>query len=151
VSGAIILVLNGPNLNLLGVREPETYGTETLADIEESCLERAAELSLRIEFRQSNHEGQLVDWIQEAREDAAGIVINPGAYSHTSVALLDALRATDLPVIEVHITNIFRRERFRRHSYVSLAATGVITGLGSHGYLLALEAMARLVAADSGG
>jgi 3-dehydroquinate dehydratase-2 len=151
VSGATILVLNGPNLNLLGVREPETYGTETLADIEESCLERAAELGLRIEFRQSNHEGQLVDWIQEAREEAAGIVINPGAYSHTSVALLDALRAADLPVIEVHITNIFRRERFRRHSYVSLAATGVITGLGSQGYLFALEAMARLVATVSGG
>jgi 3-dehydroquinate dehydratase II len=151
VSGATILVLNGPNLNLLGVREPETYGTETLADIEESCLERAAELGLRIEFRQSNHEGQLVDWIQEAREEAAGIVINPGAYSHTSIALLDALRAADLPVIEVHITNIFRREPFRRRSYVSLAAAGVITGLGSHGYLLALEAMARLVVADSGG
>jgi 3-dehydroquinate dehydratase-2 len=151
VSGATVLVLNGPNLNLLGVREPETYGTETLADIEESCLERAAELGLRIEFRQSNHEGQLVDWIQEAREEAGGIIINPGAYTHTSVALLDALRAADLPVIEVHISNIFRRERFRRHSYVSLAATGVITGLGSHGYLLALEAMARLVAADSGG
>ena len=151
MSGATVLVLNGPNLNLLGVREPETYGTETLADIEESCLERAAELGLRIEFRQSNHEGQLVDWIQEAREEAAGIVINPGAYSHTSVALLDALRAADLPVIEVHITNIFRRERFRRHSYVSLAATGVITGLGSQGYLFALEAMARLVATVSGG
>jgi 3-dehydroquinate dehydratase-2 len=150
VSGATILILNGPNLNLLGVREPETYGTETLADIEESCLERAAALGLRIEFRQSNHEGQLIDWIQEAREDADGIVINPGAFSHTSVALLDALRAADLPVIEVHITNIFRREPFRHRSYTSLAATGVITGLGSHGYLLALEAMARLVAAAPG-
>ena len=150
MSGATILILNGPNLNLLGVREPETYGTETLADIEESCLERAAALGLRIEFRQSNHEGQLIDWIQEAREDADGIVINPGAFSHTSVALLDALRAADLPVIEVHITNIFRREPFRHRSYTSLAATGVITGLGSHGYLLALEAMARLVAAAPG-
>jgi 3-dehydroquinate dehydratase-2 len=147
VSGATILVLNGPNLNLLGVREPETYGTETLADIEEACLERAAALSLRIEFRQSNHEGQLVDWIQEAREDADGIVINPGAYTHTSIAILDALHAAELPVIEVHISNIFSREPFRRRSYSSLAATGVISGLGSHGYLLALEAMARLVTA----
>jgi len=151
VSGATVLVLNGPNLNLLGVREPETYGTETLADIEEACLERAVELGLRIEFRQSNHEGQLVDWIQEAREDADGIVINPGAFTHTSIALLDALRAADLPVIEVHISNIFRREPFRHRSYTSLAATGVITGLGSHGYLLALEAMARLMAADKPG
>jgi 3-dehydroquinate dehydratase II len=151
VSGATVLVLNGPNLNLLGVREPETYGTETLADIEEACLERAAELGLRIEFRQSNHEGQLVDWIQEAREDADGIVINPGAYSHTSIALLDALRAAELPVIEVHISNIFRREPFRHRSYTSLASTGVITGLGGHGYLLALEAMARIVATAQGG
>ena len=151
MSGATVLVLNGPNLNLLGVREPETYGTETLADIEEACLERAVELGLRIEFRQSNHEGQLVDWIQEAREDADGIVINPGAFTHTSIALLDALRAADLPVIEVHISNIFRREPFRHRSYTSLAATGVITGLGSHGYLLALEAMARLMAADKPG
>ena len=149
MAGAAILVLNGPNLNLLGVREPKTYGSETLADIEEACLERAAALGLAIAFRQSNHEGQLVDWIQEAREEADGIVINPGGYSHTSVAILDALRAAALPIVEVHITNIFRRERFRRHSYVSLAATGVICGFGAQGYLLALEAMARLIA-DSG-
>ncbi len=133
------------------MREPDTYGTDTLADIEEACLERGAELGLAIEFRQSNHEGQLVDWIQEAREEAAGIVINPGAYSHTSVALLDALRAADLPVIEVHISNIFRRESYRARSYISQAAAGVITGLGGHGYLLALDAMARLVAAEKGG
>ena len=148
MSGATILILNGPNLNLLGVREPETYGNETLADIEEACLERAAALGLAIDFRQSNHEGQLIDWIQEAREASDGIVINPGGYTHTSVAILDALRAATLPIIEVHISNIFRRERFRHRSYVSLAATGVICGLGSQGYLLALEAMARLVAAN---
>jgi 3-dehydroquinate dehydratase II len=146
VSGATILILNGPNLNLLGVREPEIYGTDTLADIEEACLECAAALELTVDFRQSNHEGQLVDWIQEARGSAQGIIINPGGYSHSSVAMLDALRAADLPVIEVHISNIFRRERFRHHSYVSLAAVGMICGLGAHGYLLALEAMARLVA-----
>jgi len=145
LSGATILILNGPNLNLLGVREPQTYGADTLADIEEACLERAAALDLAIDFRQSNHEGQLIDWIQEARESAQGIVINPGGYSHTSVALLDALRAAELPVIEVHVSNIFRREPFRAHSYVSLAATGVICGLGLAGYLLALEAMAQLV------
>jgi 3-dehydroquinate dehydratase-2 len=145
MSGATILILNGPNLNLLGVREPETYGTATLADIEEACLERAAALGLEIEFRQSNHEGQLIDWIQEARESADGIVINPGGYTHSSVAILDALRAADLPVIEVHLSNIHRREHFRHRSYVSLAATGVIAGLGSHGYVLALEAMARVL------
>jgi 3-dehydroquinate dehydratase II len=151
VSSATILILNGPNLNLLGVREPATYGSETLADIEESCLERAAALDLAVEFRQSNHEGQLVDWIQEAREDAHGIIINPGAYTHTSVAILDALKAADLPVVEVHLSNIFRREPFRHRSYSSLAATGVICGLGAQGYLLALDAMARLVAEDKRG
>jgi 3-dehydroquinate dehydratase-2 len=146
VSDATILILNGPNLNLLGVREPETYGTDTLADIEEACLERAAVLGLAVDFRQSNHEGQLVDWIQEARESADGIVINAGGYTHSSVAILDALRASDLPVIEVHISNIFKREHFRHRSYVSLGATGVICGLGPHGYLLALDAMVRLIA-----
>jgi len=146
VSDATILILNGPNLNLLGVREPETYGTDTLADIEEACLERAAALGLAVDFRQSNHEGQLVDWIQEARDSADGIVINAGGYTHSSVAILDALRASDLPVIEVHISNIFKREHFRHRSYVSLAATGVICGLGPHGYLLALDAIARIIA-----
>jgi 3-dehydroquinate dehydratase II len=145
-----IFVLNGPNLNLLGVREPSVYGSDTLADIEERCLARAAVLDLRIDFRQSNHEGQLVDWIQEARESAEGIVLNAGALTHTSVAVLDALSAAGLPVIEVHLSNIFRRERFRHHSYVSLAARGVICGLGAHGYELALEALAILIQDASG-
>lgn len=140
-----VFILNGPNLNLLGVREPAVYGHDTLGDIEERCTACAASLSLQIDFRQTNHEGQLVDWIQEARESADGIVLNAGALTHTSVAVLDALSAADLPVIEVHLSNIFRRERFRRHSYVSLAANGVICGLGAHGYELALEAIANLI------
>ena len=146
MSGAVVLVLNGPNLNLLGVREPETYGSETLADIEEMCLERAQALDLAVDFRQSNHEGQLVDWIQEARESAQAIVINAGGYTHTSVAILDALRTAEVPIIEVHLSNIFRREAFRHHSYVSQAADGVICGLGAQGYLLALDAVARILA-----
>jgi 3-dehydroquinate dehydratase II len=140
-----VFVLNGPNLNLLGVRDPAVYGRDTLADIEARCLARAAALDLRIDFRQTNHEGQLVDWIQEARESADGIVLNAGALTHTSVAVLDALSVAGQPVIEVHLSNIFRRERFRHHSYVSLAATGVICGLGAHGYELALEAVANLI------
>lgn len=148
MAAATILVLNGPNLNLLGVREPETYGRDTLADIEEACLERAAELDVAVDFRQSNNEGQLVDWIQEARETADGIVLNAGAYTHTSIAILDALRASELPVIEVHLSNIHRRENYRRHSYVSEAAQGMICGFGAHGYLLALEAMAQLIKRD---
>ena len=149
MAGATILVLNGPNLNLLGVREPQTYGRETLADIEESCLERAAALDLSVDFRQSNDEGQLIDWIQEARENADGIIINAGGYTHSSIAILDALKAAELPIIEVHLSNIFRREPFRHLSYVSMAAAGVICGLGSHGYLLALEAIARLIEQDA--
>jgi 3-dehydroquinate dehydratase-2 len=140
-----ILVLNGPNLNLLGLREPEIYGRETLSDIEDACLERAAELGLALDFRQSNHEGQLVDWIHEARQIADGIVLNAGAYSHTSIALLDALNAAELPVVEVHLSNIYRREAFRHHSYISRAASGVICGFGGQGYELALTAMARLL------
>ena len=140
-----ILVLNGPNLNLLGLREPEIYGRETLSDIEEACLERAAELGLQLDFRQSNHEGQLVDWIHEARQTADGIILNAGAYSHTSIALLDALAAAELPVVEVHLSNIYRREPFRHHSYISRVARGVICGFGGHGYELALTAMARLL------
>ena len=146
MDASTIFILNGPNLNLLGVREPEIYGSDTLSDIEEACLERAAALGLAVEFRQSNHEGQLIDWIQEARTVAAGIIINPGGFTHSSVAILDALKAAELPVIEVHISNLARREHFRHRSYVSLAATGVITGLGSFGYVLALDAMARIVA-----
>jgi 3-dehydroquinate dehydratase II len=140
-----VFILNGPNLNLLGVRDPSIYGRDTLGDIEERCTARAASLDLEIDFRQTNHEGQLVDWIQEARESADGIILNAGAFTHTSVAVLDALAAAELPVIEVHLSNIFRRESFRHHSYVSLAATGVICGLGAQGYELALDAMARLI------
>jgi 3-dehydroquinate dehydratase-2 len=144
-----ILVLNGPNLNLLGVREPGLYGRQTLAEIEAACLKRAASLGLAVEFRQSNHEGQLVDWVQGARGTVAGIIINAAAYSHTSIALLDALSVTELPIIEVHLSNIHRREPFRHHSYVSRIARGVIVGLGGHGYELALDAMARLLSEDS--
>jgi 3-dehydroquinate dehydratase-2 len=140
-----VFILNGPNLNLLGVRDPSIYGRDTLGDIEERCTARAASLGLEIDFRQTNHEGQIVDWIQEARESADGIILNAGALTHTSVAVLDALAAAELPVVEVHLSNIFRRDRFRRHSYVSLAANGVICGLGAHGYELALNAMARLI------
>jgi len=142
-----ILVLNGPNLNLLGSREPAIYGHETLADIEKSCREHAQSLGLTLDFRQSNHEGVLIDWVQQARGKAAGIVVNPGGLGHSSVALLDALLASELPVIEVHLSNIFRRESFRRHSFVSEAARGVICGLGPHGYLLAQEALAGIVGA----
>ena len=145
MAGATILVLNGPNLNLLGVREPETYGRETLADIEEACLERAAALDLAVDFRQSNHEGQLIDWIQEARESADGIIINGGAYTHTSIAILDALRACELAIIEVHLSNIFSREAYRHTSYISSVAKGVICGFGSQSYILALDAIAYVL------
>ena len=144
-----VFVLNGPNLNLLGVRDPSIYGRDTLGDIEERCTARGATLGLEIDFRQTNHEGQLVDWIQEARESADGIILNAGALTHTSVALLDALTAAELPVIEVHLSNIFRRESFRHHSYVSLVANGVICGLGAQGYELALEAIASLIEGES--
>ena len=140
-----VFILNGPNLNLLGVRDPSIYGHDTLGDIEERCTARAASLGLEIDFRQTNHEGQIVDWIQEARESADGIILNAGALTHTSVAVLDALAAAELPLVEVHLSNIFRRDRFRHHSYVSLAANGVICGLGAHGYELALDAVARLI------
>jgi 3-dehydroquinate dehydratase-2 len=146
-----IFILNGPNLNLLGVREPAVYGHDTLGDIEERCSACAASLSLQIDFRQTNHEGQLIDWIQEARASADGIILNAGALTHTSVALLDALSAADLPILEVHLSNIFRRESFRHHSYVSLAATGVICGLGAQGYELALAAVANLIESEPGG
>ncbi len=138
-----ILILNGPNLNLLGTREPDVYGTATLADIETASRRRGTELGLEVDCRQSNGEGQLIDWIHEARGEQDGLIINPGAYSHTSIALLDALQAVRLPVIEVHLSNIHRREAFRAHSYVSKAADGVIAGFGPDGYLMAVEAMAR--------
>ncbi len=141
-----IYVLNGPNLNLLGLRQPEIYGRETLADVEAALGALAGDLGVVLVCRQSNHEGQLVDWIQEARGAAAGILINPGAYSHTSVAILDALNAFEGPVLEVHISNIHKREAFRHHSFVSSRAEGVIAGFGTEGYLLALRRMAGLVA-----
>jgi len=146
---ALILILNGPNLNLLGEREPEVYGRETLADIEKACRAKAGELGLSLEFAQSNSEAEMVELIQKARGRCAGLIVNAGAFSHTSIAILDALQAVNAPVIEVHLSNIFRREDFRRHSYVSRAATGVICGLKGHGYVLALEAMARLVKGKS--
>jgi len=147
VARATILILNGPNLNMLGVREPHIYGSNTLSDIEAACAERARELDLDIDFRQSNHEGQLVDWIQEARGSADGIIINPAGFTHTSVAIHDAIKAAGVPTIEVHLSNIHRREEWRHHSYISLVADGVIMGLGPQGYLLALDAHARMLAA----
>ena len=138
-----VLILNGPNLNLLGTREPETYGPGTLADIEQMCAEESKTLGLTIDFRQSNHEGELVTWIQEAPGKFDAIIINPAAYTHTSVAIHDALRAADLPIVEVHLSNIHSREEFRHHSYVSPVATGVILGLGPIGYRLALIALAE--------
>jgi 3-dehydroquinate dehydratase-2 len=140
-----ILVVNGPNLNMLGVREPSLYGRDKLSDIEKLCRKQGRQLGLAIDFRQSNHEGEIVGWLQEARGACAGIVINAGAYTHTSVAILDALQLTELPVIEVHLSNIFRRESFRHHSYVSLAARAVICGLGPAGYRLALDALAEIL------
>ncbi len=146
-----VFVLNGPNLNMLGVREPEVYGRETLDDVRKRAENRAKSVGLAIEFRQSNLEGELVGWIQEAREKAAGIILNAGALTHTSIGLLDALQAAEVPVIEVHLSNIFRRESFRQHSFVSLAAKGMICGLGPLGYELALEAMADILAKGSRG
>ncbi len=141
-----VLVLNGPNLNLLGTREPGVYGATSLAMIERDCVTAGKTLGLAVDFRQTNHEGILVDWIQEAMHGARGIVINPGAYTHTSVAIHDAIRAAGVPVIEVHLSNIFAREGFRHHSYVSPVAIGTICGLGPRGYVLALEAMQALTA-----
>ena len=140
-----VLILNGPNLNLLGTREPEVYGRTTLAEIEAACVSRGKERGLAVACRQSNSEGELVTWVQEARGRHQGIVLNAGALTHTSIALLDALQAVALPVIEVHLSNIYRREPFRHHSYVSRAATGTICGFGPQSYLLALDAMARLL------
>ncbi len=140
-----VLIINGPNLNMLGTREPEHYGTQTLAEIQADCERTATVLGLKVDFRQSNNEGEIVGWIQAAAEEAAGIIINPAAYTHTSVAILDALVQTDGPVIEVHLSNIFQREGFRHHSYVSPAAHGIICGFGGAGYLLALEAMAGVL------
>ncbi len=134
----LVVVLNGPNLNLLGLRQPELYGHATLDEVEQLCIDAAEELDLAIDFRQTNTEGELVSWVQDCRNRAAGLVINAAAYSMTSVAVLDALLALELPVVEVHISNMHRREAFRHHSYVSQAATGVICGLGVRGYALAM-------------
>lgn len=134
-----VFILNGPNLNLLGTRQPEIYGTETLADIEELCRKVCADRNLDLVFRQSNSEGQIVEWIQDARLAACGIIINPAAYTHTSVAIRDALSACAMPIFEVHLSNVHAREPFRQHSYVSGVATGVIAGFGSFGYVAAVE------------
>jgi 3-dehydroquinate dehydratase-2 len=141
----LVAILNGPNLNMLGLRQPHIYGAATLDDVEQLCAESAEALGLAITFRQTNGEGELISWIQECRGRAAGIIINPAGYSHTSVALMDALLAAELPVIEVHVTNIHARDEFRHHSYVSRVAKGVICGLGIRGYSLALTAMADLI------
>ena len=140
-----VLILNGPNLNMLGTREPAIYGATTLADIKADCTTHAKSLGLDVDFRQSNHEGELVDWIQQARGTASCIIINPAAYTHTSVAILDALKMTDLPIIELHLSNVHAREAFRHHSYVSPVATGVLCGFGAHGYIMALDAAKRLI------
>ncbi|WP_181703679.1 type II 3-dehydroquinate dehydratase [Chthonobacter albigriseus] len=140
-----VLVLNGPNLNLLGTREPGVYGAATLADVEASCRQKADALGLSLDFRQTNHEGVLIDWIHEAGRRGAGVVINPGAYTHTSIALHDAIKGTGVPLIEVHLSNVHARETFRHHSYVSPVASGVIVGLGPQGYLLALDAIAAIL------
>ena len=147
-SAPTILVLNGPNLNLLGQREPEIYGSQTLADIEAALKAAAAEKGVNIDFRQSNVEGDLVNWIQEARNNCQGIIINSAAYTHTSVAILDALLNFEPPVIEVHLSNIFKRESFRHHSYISSAADGVICGLGANGYLLAFSAINDMISSS---
>ena len=146
--GVRLLVLNGPNLNLLGQRETGIYGRAALADIEEMCRNHARTLGAELDFFQSNHEGALVDWIQNARGDIDLIIINPAAFTHTSVAIRDALLAVEIPVIEVHLSNIYRREPFRRHSYISDIAVGQITGLGPDGYRFAVEAGIRLLDAD---
>ncbi|MEM5437643.1 type II 3-dehydroquinate dehydratase [Paraburkholderia diazotrophica] len=145
MSFASVLVLNGPNLNLLGTREPTIYGAETLDDVARRCREAGERLDLSIDFRQSNAEHQLIDWLHEARDTQQGIVINPAAYTHTSVAIADALSAIAKPVIEVHISNIHKRESFRHHSYVSAVAEAVICGCGTQGYVLALERMAEIL------
>ena len=143
-----IYVLNGPNLNSLGTREPEKYGHSTLADVEKLCHDTAGQFGLTVEFRQSNHEGVLVDWFHEAKQkQVVGIVINPAGYSHTSVAILDAISAVGIPTVEVHITNIHQRDAFRHHSYISKAVKGVICGFGALSYELAVEALAARLAA----
>ena len=145
-----ILILNGPNLNLLGTREPEIYGATTLADIESSCHAHAAQVGVGVDFRQSNIEGELVTWVQQAQDTAIAIVINAAAYTHTSVALHDALKATDLPVVELHLSNVYKRESFRHKSFISRVADGVMCGFGAHGYLMAIDAAKQIAATRAG-
>ena len=144
-----VLILNGPNLNLLGTRKPEVYGSTSLADVEQLCREAAGRLGLEVDFKQSNHEGQLIDWIHEAGAavkagDCIGAVFNPGAYTHTSVALHDAIEGASLPVIECHVSNVHKREEFRHHSYISPVAAGIVVGFGVHGYVLAINGLHQL-------
>jgi 3-dehydroquinate dehydratase II len=145
VMSRLIYILNGPNLNLLGKRQPAIYGHETLADVEAQCRAEAVKAKLDVRFHQSNREYELIDWIHESRETAAGIVINPAAFTHTSVAILDALNTCEFPIIEVHISNVHKREAFRHHSYISPIASGVIAGFGTQGYSLAVQRLARLI------
>jgi len=145
MTNPLIVVLNGPNINMLGLRQPHLYGSATIDDLEQLCADTGARLGLAIDFRQTNGEGELISWVQECRGKAAGIVINPAGYTTTSIGLMDALLAAEVPVIEVHITNIHRREEFRQHSYVSKVAEGVIAGLGIKGYVLALEALSEMI------
>jgi 3-dehydroquinate dehydratase-2 len=140
-----ILIINGPNLNMLGKREPQIYGNENLKTIEARAKKEGKRLGLAVECRQSNHEGEIVEWIQGANESAAGLIINAGGYTHTSVAIRDALLTLTLPIIEVHLSNLFKREEFRHHSFITYTAQGLICGLGGKGYVLALEAMAELI------
>jgi 3-dehydroquinate dehydratase-2 len=146
---ASVLILNGPNLNLLGTRKPEVYGTTTLADVEKLCTDAAAKLGLDVDFKQSNHEGQLIDWIHETGAavkagESIGAVFNPGAFTHTSVALHDAIEGASLPLIECHISNVHKREEFRHHSFISPVASGIIVGFGVHGYVLAIHGLHHL-------
>ncbi|MCW6508332.1 type II 3-dehydroquinate dehydratase [Lichenifustis flavocetrariae] len=145
-----IVILNGPNLNLLGRRQPDIYGYETLADVEERCRRLAGELGVEIEFHQSNAEHAIIDAIHDARETADGLIINPAAFTHTSVAIMDALKTFEGPIVEVHISNVHQREAFRHHSYVSLVATAVLAGFGTNGYLLALRHVAHVLQRDQG-
>jgi 3-dehydroquinate dehydratase II len=152
---ATVLVLNGPNLNLLGTREPGVYGAQTLAEVEGMCKDAAGELGLELDFRQSNHEGELIDWIQEAGSAVAtgrciGVVFNPGALTHTSVALHDAITAAQVPVVELHISNVHAREEFRRHSFISPAAAGIVVGFGVTGYVLAVRGLYEITRSSTG-
>ena len=143
-----VFVINGPNLNLLGTREPDVYGHTTLADIEDATIKAGKSFDINIVFRQSNEEGVIVNWVHEAQNDGHGLIINAAGYTHTSVAIMDALLAAQIPVIEVHLSNIYKREEFRHHSYISKAASGIICGFGSQGYVLAVDAMAKLLKSE---